>query len=31
LLDQSSQPAGPPAPPSFTDTWFLAHGAARAR
>ena len=30
LLDQSP-PAGPPVPPSFTDTWFLAHGVARAR
>jgi NADH-quinone oxidoreductase subunit G len=24
-------PAGPPVPPSFTDAWFLAHGAVRAR
>jgi NADH-quinone oxidoreductase subunit G len=31
LLDQSTAPSGPPAPPSFTDTWFLAHGVARAR
>jgi NADH-quinone oxidoreductase subunit G len=30
LLDQGA-PAGPPVPPSFTDTWFLAHGVARAR
>jgi NADH-quinone oxidoreductase subunit G len=30
VLDQAS-PSGPPVPPSFTDTWFLAHGVARAR
>ena len=31
VLDQSSASAGPPVPPSFTDAWFLAHGASRAR
>ena len=31
MLGQPSPPAGPPPPPSFTDTWFLAHGVARAR
>jgi NADH-quinone oxidoreductase subunit G len=30
VLGQTS-PAGPPVPPSFTDTWFLAHGVTRAR
>ena len=28
LLGPASPPAGPPVPPSFTDTWFLAHGVA---
>jgi NADH-quinone oxidoreductase subunit G len=31
VLGASAQAAGPPAPPSFTDTWYLAHGVARAR
>ena len=26
-----TSPTGPPVPPSFTDTWFLAHGETRAR
>ena len=30
-LGQTSPPPGPAVPPSFTDTWFLAHGAIRAR
>ncbi len=31
LLDPAAKPAGPPVPPAFTDTWFLAHGVSRAR
>jgi NADH-quinone oxidoreductase subunit G len=30
LLGDAKPPAGP-VPPTFTDTWFLAHGVARAR
>ena len=31
MLDPAAKPTGPPAPPTFTDTWFLAHGVSRAR
>jgi hypothetical protein len=31
VLGQTSPPPGPAVPPRFTDTWFLAHGAIRAR
>jgi NADH-quinone oxidoreductase subunit G len=30
LLGDAKPPTGP-VPPTFTDTWFLAHGVARAR
>jgi NADH-quinone oxidoreductase subunit G len=31
VLGQTVAAGSAPVPPSFTDTWFLAHGAARAR
>jgi predicted molibdopterin-dependent oxidoreductase YjgC len=31
VLGAEAPESGPATPPSFTDTWFLAHGEARAR